>query len=333
MHPSENKQKFSELKASMANLTSHWQCMQILFESITDKYMQITQMSSTFESYMIKVTNAIERTKECDQIQNIHPCWKHEQPEIFLKKISTVPNLYIDLTTGFQEYLYRMKDQEFISSDIEMSYYCQILFNFLYLIGTCGGYVYGGFIRDFLVFVTIYGISPNHPNFKDIDIWFSNEADATKFVSLLQDLPPAKMVADSGATDFCSEYGCGQPFTRTKYHFWYSHVSLFLIDIIVAEQIPVNDFAVNLLMFKAESQNMAEINEQWFHVGNNFDGEWVHYSVNNLICSIGQKKTDVLKTYQIPRLIDHADYRRIVLARKQKMIDNKWTLSHPSLSE
>jgi hypothetical protein len=188
-------------------------------------------------------------------------------------------------------------------------------------------------VRDFLVPLLIYGKEVNDLDFKDIDIWFAKSEDADQLIeSLKSDQGMVKLIPQpSNDIAPIDDYGCGQLFTRKKFYFCLVNQPLFMVDIMVAEQIPVNDFSVNLLMFKPKQRNFEGVNLSWFPVGNNPDGESYRYSTLMLLEMIANHQTDFLAGYQLLSKETGKDNRVMIFQRRCKeMSDRGWLMSIPN---
>jgi hypothetical protein len=110
------------------------------------------------------------------------------------------------------------------------------------------GYVFGGYVRDVLVPTELKG-KQNTYNFKDVDIWFSNQTDADAFVAEMG----VKFVSTFINVDASEIYD----FNRKQYHLTMYDICLAWIDVVVSDKYPVNDFNVNMLAYKYESDKLV----------------------------------------------------------------------------
>lgn len=316
-----------ELKASMTHLIKLGKGLQSLsshLASIAETCKSVNTTSSQIQSAVAKMSASIDKIESQQTETQSDSVWLYPQPKTFPAQCSLKTKDTQDLTKNFQGHLNKLELNKNVHVKFDIY---QVLFNFLYVISQHKGYVFGGFVRDFLVPVTIFGQSIDQRNFKDIDIWFAKQEDADAFISRLYQDPLVDMKPDPYDPHTAAEYGCGHSYKRNKYHFYYDDVPMFLVDVVVADKLPVNDFAVNLLMFQAREQSMANIDSSWFQVGCNYANDWVAYSVECLIQHIGNHGTRILSTYGYPNSIKDNNYKRIITIRTQKMLDAGWTLS------
>lgn len=314
-----------DLKSSITNLIDLAKSLQSLsgrLSLIGDECKNINNMSKQFQSNLYKMQksiNVIELQRIDDTDSNF---WCSIHPKVF-KQLLEVPNQRLNKHWSFERVGATFK--KYLSDSQHDFNPYDVLFNFLFYISRCNGYVYGGFVRDFLVPVLIYGQNVVSVDFKDIDIWFSNQSQADDFVNSFNQKQKLVQLIELYDSPGREEYGCGGSFTRKKLNFCFEHKPLFLVDVMVARQLPVNDFSVNLLMFKAKDPNFTNASLSWFSVGEDYDGEYYKYSPLILIEMIAVKNTDLLKGYcnfsQITK-----DYKQIVKMRRQRMVEWGWTI-------
>ena len=212
-----------------------------------------------------------------------------------------------------------------------------LLFTFLEKAGTYGGYAYGGIIRDFIVPFLWFHADIDNLDFKDVDIWFKTTKSATDFVNSLNGpirLIPANKMDDirkgTNRNTLKTQplYDC---FTREQYIVQFNDLKLFIVDMIVADKLPVNDFSVNLLILKPKGSDFGSMSYSWFEVGQDTYDEYINYSVKGLIDSIGTHETDVLSKYlnpDDPKYSCVTDFKSIVKQRIERMIDWEWILKN-----
>lgn len=326
--------EIENLKSSISNLTDLVKSLQSLsgrLSLIGDECKNISNLSKQFQSNVSKMQKSLTiiELEEQKISQSSEDFWLKPHPKVF-KQLLPIENkqLQTNFTPNrddktFKQYL--SKIQQDYRLCVNDAY--DLLFNFILHISESNGYIYGGFVRDFVVPVLVYGQNATCVDFKDIDIWFENQSLADDFINgLNQQNSDVQLIPQTHLPDESPNqgYGCGHPFTRKRKLFTFQTVPLFMVDVVVAQQLPVNDFSVNLLMFKAKDRNLENISLSWFCVGQNYDGEFYKYSVLILIEMIANHITDKLSGYMnLPKGINN-DYKRIVKDRCDRMIEWGW---------
>lgn len=324
-----------ELKSSMTNLTDLSKTLQSLsgrLSLIGDECQKINNVSKQLQSYVSKMQKSLVLIENQKENESIDDFWLYKQHLSFRgllqmsnsqAKRNWSPERY---ENTFRKHLLELNKRASTFCHLKDVCIYQVLFNFLVYISKYNGYVYGGFVRDFLVPLIVYEQKFDDLDFKDIDIWFSNECEAEAFIKSFQQNSP-KLIPDAiNQVIPLEEYGCGQHFTRKKYYFCYNHVALFMVDVVIAQQLPVNDFSVNLLMFQAKDHDLTQSSLSCFSVGENPDGDYYKYSVLILIEMIANYQTDILKGYRQMSSYPIADYRHIVKSRCERMVKWGWSL-------
>lgn len=114
------------------------------------------------------------------------------------------------------------------------------------------GRVYGGFVRN--VIVPRKSDNKCHVKFKDVDIWFQKDEDASNFVYDLNERLEVSRIDNANKHE---KY----PFTRRQYDLYQFKTLIAFIDVIVSEKMPVDDFNVNCLTAKYVNDNI--VFESW----------------------------------------------------------------------
>lgn len=161
------------------------------------------------------------------------------------------------------------------------------------------GFAFGGIVRDYIIPYIYFAKDRSKLDFKDVDIWFSKEEDAKNFIKSLSNKDTYLYIEEATKHGFCDiqkneEYH--KVFKRYQYMLILNGSNRFVIDIIVSEFLPVNDVAMNLLLFKPKSDKYTEMNEDWFEVGKNSKNPYT-FTVKNLILSCGLKKSIIISDY------------------------------------
>ncbi len=252
-----------DIKSSIVNLTNVAKTVQSLsgrFALLDEFFKSLNSVGSQLQSGLYKIEKAVEKLENAKETTRLGEFWTTTHPEKLegiMKPTRTLESVKDETKNrvGYHHlsYLNEMEHYNVRIDGIENIHW--LTFNFLYHVAWHGGYVYGGIVRDFLVPVLVYGFSPEDVTFKDIDIWFSNNAEVEQFVDSLNE--GAFSCKLSPYSYDIEEYGCGQSFKREKYNFSIDGVQLFYIDIMLSDDLPVNDFNVNLLMFKAKVQDFT----------------------------------------------------------------------------
>ena len=178
----------------------------------------------------------------------------------------------------------------------------KMIFHFLSLCEKYRGYAYGGFVRDVLIPFMILRDS-KEVEFKDVDIWFSNTQDCENFLNFVNKLPYLKLTKDEFTPSSVNvkEYPMEQ---RSQYILSYNGMGpggmdkVALVDLVVSKQLPVNDFDINLLVYKPRGMDYGQTEMSWFRVEENAEGDSYKYSVNDLVENIKNKRTKLLSGYE-----------------------------------
>ena len=316
-----------DLKSSITNLVNFSKSLQSLsgrLSLIGEECKNINGMIGQFQSNLSKMQKSlslieIEKANNSENGFWLKSCPKHFNPLLEKSTILSPPRR--DEAT-FRKYLSRIN----IEFDVH-----NILFNLLGHIAKYNGYVYGGFVRDFLVPGLVYGENLSSLDFKDIDIWFSDQSQADNFIQSFNQQNSAKLIDNKSRANQkpVEEYGCGHPFTRHKFYFSFDKIPLFMVDVVVAKQLPVNDFSVNLLIFKAKNLDFHNLSLSWFSVGEDYDGQYCHYSPLILMMMIKNRQTDLLPGYQLPSSLSvDSNFKYVVGFRCKRMIGWGWTFGN-----
>jgi hypothetical protein len=332
----ETNDAIEELKSSITNLTDIAKTLQSLsgrlsrrLSLIGDECRNINSVSKQLQSNLPKMQKSLELIENQKKSDSDDSFWLYKQP-ISVEYLSTVHRNWSPerFEQTFKKHLLRLDRVASTHCNIADVDVYQVLFNFLFHISKYNGHVYGGLVRDFLVPLIIYGQNINDLDFKDIDIWFPNQSVADAFILSLNRERFPKLIPDAHNQALpLEEYGCGQPFTRKKFYFCFNHVSLFMVDVVIAQQLPVNDFSVNLLMFQAKDQNFIQSSLSCFSVGENPDGDYYKYSVLMLLEMIANCHTEKLTGYRNLLQLRDANYRHIGESRCERMIKWGWSLN------
>jgi hypothetical protein len=167
----------------------------------------------------------------------------------------------------------------------------------LKFVRSCNGYPFGGVVRDLLVPYYRFKQDLKSLDFKDIDLWFTNEKDAQNFIQLFSDslqgkkqhLIPSDMETYH-STDK-TKYSCYPGFKRDLY-LLKDHVSLnnvLYIDIIISKTLPVNDMSVNLLTM---------VDKDDFQLGRDSDDQYLRYTEEDVIDQIKNRSFELLTGYR-----------------------------------
>jgi hypothetical protein len=143
-----------------------------------------------------------------------------------------------------------------------------------------GGVVYGGFVRDIVVPHRFANKMLSELDFKDIDLWFSEQEKADAFVAELKEyLIPVDI---RGANGDCPAF---YPTNRTQYMYTANKRELVLVDVVVNDLIPVNDFSVNCLTWNLTQFKAEPMFGQW------------NFGIDQLIADIQAKQAYISAFY------------------------------------
>jgi hypothetical protein len=163
------------------------------------------------------------------------------------------------------------------------------------------GRIFGGFVRDLLVPHTKLGISLDDLDFKDVDIWFESQMWADKFVEHLGDR--LKPWGSDTPNNFCPQF---YPASRQQYMIHtgngavqFPDKELCLVDVVVNDIIPVNDFSVNCLTagYSYPKNDIDFVAESMF-------GQW-EFTAEQLIEQIKTRSIQVSNFYMIKCIKSH----------------------------
>jgi len=205
-------------------------------------------------------------------------------------------------------------------SSVELAVVLDTVFDCIKTASRHNGKVYGGFVRD--VVVPRLSDPSCFVEFKDVDLWFTNQADADAFICYMCNL----FVKFKGVD--VTPYSYPGAFSRTQYHLTKFDTCLAWIDVIVSPTLPVNDFDVNEVTYSL-LQN----------------GIWITTAPPRLIDQIKDKHAVMLLPYQ--KLIDGArdckisssfkfnpNYKIYYMERIKRIFTNQgWKVSFPTARE
>lgn len=164
------------------------------------------------------------------------------------------------------------------------------VFELIRLASKHGGSVFGGFVRDVIVPLSIGHDSVRNESeleaypeiaklsFKDVDLWFKSRSGMNSFIAEM-----AGRLAPS-TSNWNSIYPCD--LTRMKYSIRPNLPKTVQVDLICSEKCPVNDFDVNCLAYGI--------------VGNTWIANTIHPNaapVSQLVSKITEKKAVMLPDY------------------------------------
>lgn len=175
-----------------------------------------------------------------------------------------------------------------------------LIFFILNIAKQYNGFAFGGIVRDYIIPYMFFTKDHDELDFKDCDVWFSKKKDAETFIRYLSNTKASlyiKSATNIGYKKIEKENKYPHVFERYQYVVNINGNHMFIMDIIVSEFLPVNDAAMNLLLFKPKSDKYLEMDESWFEVGKNHEEVKYFFTVKNLIISCGLKKTILLNEY------------------------------------
>lgn len=204
-------------------------------------------------------------------------------------------------------------------SSFESAVVLDAIFDCIKTASQLGGKVYGGFVRN--VVVPRLSDPSCSVKFKDVDLWFTNQLDADRFVRVMD-----KLFVKFKGVDVTPDSYPGA-FSRKQYHLTKFDTCLAWIDVIVSPTLPVNDFDVNEVTYSL-LQN----------------GTWITAAPPRLINQIKDKHAVMLFSYQ--KLIAEAVDRKSMNSefnpnckayyseRIKRIFTNQgWTVSLPTVTE
>jgi hypothetical protein len=292
-------------------------------QSCADKSKKmITQLKSNSESRVDSHANFVNEMPKIDDLHSTYQCI-YDRNCLKIKNEKYGDNTYYGFMFGGGD---------------DPSRRLKIIFTFLSMSAKKNGYVFGGFIRDIIVPRMIYKTPENLLEFKDIDIWFKNKSDLDNFIedinkntngvwSLKEN--PIESYTNKLRNNYNEIYDA---MYRCQYTLYFCGMDIALVDFVVSDQIPVNDFNVNLLIMKPRDNDFGKIAVNWFEVGCNKSGDHCKYSVISLINNIGNKCVELLDTYnkmrhdKIKWEPPMNDFHSIVKSRIKRMKDWKWKI-------
>lgn len=178
---------------------------------------------------------------------------------------------------------YGLTDRKFIYDQIKT-------YVFMPAIGFHGR-LFGGYVRDLLVPHLILGRPLNDLDFKDVDIWFETQKEADKFVEHMG--PFLKLVQPWGSKtphEHCPQF---YPASRQQYMLQLNDKDFCLVDVVVNDIIPVNDFSVNCLTIV---ENIP--GKEWEFRAEPMFGQWT-FTVEQLFEQIKTRSIQVSNFYKL----------------------------------
>jgi len=135
-------------------------------------------------------------------------------------------------------------------SDIKFKHYKSLTNKILPFITTNNGYIFGGFVRDFII---------NKEMFNDIDIWFKTIEDADNFINNMK--KEYNFIYNEFGFDF--HYKNNAPST----YILHINDEKILFDIFVSNTLPVDDSPINMFLYPTENVLQYE----HYYKNNNFE--------------------------------------------------------------
>lgn len=197
----------------------------------------------------------------------------------------------------------------------------------LVIAGKHNGKVYGGFVRDVLVPLTgNNGDYGKTSEWKDVDLWFSNDTDAKAFIKDMgRKLKPVKYDHSLNEKQKNALYS----FPRLQYHLYIWNILVAWIDVCISPTLPVNDFNINHLAFQYRP---GSISSYIWGVSNDIKGDYTmtvegvcKYTAEELKSNIAGKVA-IMDREHIDMLSDE-EYGPDRLTRIQNRYMNRgWTI-------
>lgn len=163
----------------------------------------------------------------------------------------------------------------------------------LKIIYNSNGLIFGGFIRDFLV----YNMNNTITDFKDIDIWFKNEEDKEKLLQQLEEngftevhMLPERL--NYTERDPGRLYGLNRQPVMFK-----SNNIKFILDFVICSYFPVCDFSVNCLTYDGEN---FKYNKPYKCLTEGETEEDFDLSLKDILLQIMRKETIIFNGYIDP---------------------------------
>lgn len=174
------------------------------------------------------------------------------------------------------------------------------------------GKVFGGFVRD-VIHPLSRGIELKTLNFKDIDIWFTTDSDAAKFVEEMG----VRLVQNTRTKEFDITRKGFYKFGCTHYHIYQDDVCIAWMDIVISTEVPVDDFDVNTLCYNGGSFTAPV----WY-----LDPSDTSSDVNTLVQKITEQKMTMKNSF-ITRLLDKGQTASDVAdGRVHKFLRKGWSI-------
>ena len=150
----------------------------------------------------------------------------------------------------------------------------------------CGGKVYGGFVRGYLI-PFLNNRKTSEP--RDIDLWFTSETDINDFIEFLKDNFAIEDITK------CESNGYGVNVERKNITISEGENRIAL-DVVLANDIPVNDFDVNTLCYTCKDDVFIPFNYNQEIVDNilNRRAQMLPRYMECIFLPAGWTKTDIL---------------------------------------
>lgn len=174
------------------------------------------------------------------------------------------------------------------------------------------GKVFGGFVRD-VIHPLSKGVELKTLDFKDIDIWFTTDSDATSFVSEMG----TRVIQNdiTGLFDFKREGF--YKFGRTHYHLYHNEVCIAWMDVVVSDEVPVDDFDVNTLCY-----NGGPFAEPLWYLGPTATSSEIIVLVNKMT----DKKMTIKDSFVTRLVEDRKSVASVAQARLYKFLRQGWKI-------
>lgn len=180
-----------------------------------------------------------------------------------------------------------------INKDLERKDVIIELKKLLKIIYNSNGLIFGGFIRDFLV----YNINNTITDFKDIDIWFKNEEDKEELLQQLEKNGFVKVHMLPEPFSYTErDPGRLYGFNREPFMFESNNIK-FILDLVICPYFPVCDFSVNCLTYDGEN---FKYNKPYKCLTKGEIEEDFDLSLEKILVQIRKKETIIFNGYIDP---------------------------------
>lgn len=199
------------------------------------------------------------------------------------------------------------------SSDAQTQKMLTIMEDIVSIVSRCKGCVYGGFVREVVVPTLMGNVINELP--KDVDLYFKDAISRDQFVGMCVTTGGYTFLMVNSSMENEERYRASDStvftISREAYKVTYDSTT-FVLDLIVSELFPVDDFDVNRITYTRVMDKWVKVDDEgMFYMNETFDG---------LLDAIKKKKATMIPLYSDVILSNKAKFDRI----KRIFFDKGW---------